>query len=283
MKFGVLVRINALAECEEKFRIVCEHGFNCCQLVYKPEKYLNDDAVLIKKAALKYGIEICAMFVGFRDGFTKWDIYDDYKTTGLNNKTYGAERVEYVKEASRFAFKAGIRQIIVHAGFVPNNPFSEEYAGMVDVMSQLASYCKKNDQELLFETGAESPVTLKRLIEDCKADNLFINFDTANLILYGYGNPVDAIYTFGEYIRNMHAKDGLPPVNTHCIGEMVSIGTGYVDFTRVFTELKKIGYDKYVIIENEISNSDNEKEVMNGFKYIKKIYEHVYQNNNKKQ
>ncbi len=81
----------------------------------------------------------------------------------------------------------------------------------------ISDVCKKYDMNLLFETGGESPITLLRLIEDVGTGNLFINLDPANILVYGYGNPVDAIDVFGKYVRNIHGKDGCVPVLKFCV------------------------------------------------------------------
>lgn len=143
---------------------------------------------------------------------------------------------------------------------------------MASLMKHLCAYAKSFGIDILLETGQESPIALKRLIMLSGADNLFINFDTANPIMYGYGNPVDAIYTFGEYIRNMHAKDGLPPKDIYKCGKETPIGAGYVDFERVLKDLKSIGYDDYIIIEREIDGEQQKIDVLNALKRLKEMW-----------
>ena len=78
--------------------------------------------------------------------------------------------------------------------------------------------CKDLGLNLLFETGAESPLPLMRLIHESGLDNLYINLDTGNGILYGTHNPVDALYSVGHLVRNLHMKDALPPVDCYELG-----------------------------------------------------------------
>src|SRR5437016_12349422 len=98
----------------------------------------------------------------------------------------------------------------------------------------------RNSQNLRYETGQETPITLVRTIQDVGTDNQGINFDLANLILYGKANPVDAIELLGPYVQGIHAKDGLWPANPRKLGEEVPIGKGKVDFPRIITRLKEI-------------------------------------------
>ena len=272
MKFGTLVRLKDLSQVKEQFDALKKEGLEVCQLVYKPEKYIKEDAEIIANASKSAGIEICGFFAGYRDNNCFWDGYHDYNVAGINNLTFGKERIEYVKSAIEFASLIGIKQVIIHAGYVTNNPFSQEFTLMVSLLKKLCAFAKGFGVDILLETGQESPIALKRLIVMSGADNLFINFDTANVIMYGYGNPVDAIYTFGEYIRNTHAKDGLPPKEIDKTGVETVIGEGYVDFERVLKDLKKTGYDDYIVVEREISGEQQKVDVLKAIEKLKTIW-----------
>ena len=94
--------------------------------------------------------------------------------------------------------------------------------------------------------------------------------------MYGFGNPVDALYTFGSYVRNVHAKDGLPPTDPNRIGKEVTIGTGYVDFDKVFASLNKHGYDRFITIERELDDGDKTKAILEAVTYLKSIQNKYY-------
>ncbi len=271
MKFGTLVRLKDTDGCVAAFNRVRELGLESCQLVYKPETYTAEDARTIKSAAEACGIEISAFFAGFRDDYTAWDLKYDFRNAGLNSVAFGAERLRYLLGALLFLRELCVTDMIIHAGFIPNDPFAPEYAEMLCRVKLLAARAKKFGVNILFETGGESPITLLRLIREVDTGNLFVNLDTGNLIMYGYGNPCDAIYTLGKYVRNMHAKDGLPPVDPYSVGQEVPIGEGFVDFERVFAQLKEIGYDRFVTIEREISGDKQTEDIKNGIQYVKNI------------
>lgn len=277
MKFGTLVRIPdvSLAEissaCDAKFGKLQEMHMDACQLVYKPVVYTNAAADLIRNKATAYGIDLSAQFCGYYDTYCLWDDQFDHYLAGLNSPIFGASRIEYLLSAIPFMQRVGIQDMIVHAGFLSNNPYDPKYTRMVACVRLLGGRLKDAGMNLLFETGGESPITLLRMFHDTGLDNLFVNLDTANLITSGFGNPVDALYTYGRYVRNMHAKDGMPPVQPGVLGTQVSIGTGYVDFPRVFQELRKLGYDRYVIIECEVQNIDHEQEIIQALAYLKTL------------
>ncbi|MBQ8793834.1 MAG: hypothetical protein IJZ63_03710, partial [Clostridia bacterium] len=131
MKYGTFLRLSDISLAETEFTALKNRGFDCCHLVYKPDIYTNEDALIIAKAAKTAGIEISALFAGFRDSFTKWNISTDYLDAGINSEKYGKARIEYLKEAAKFSKAAGIENILIHAGFVANNPYSEDYKKMV--------------------------------------------------------------------------------------------------------------------------------------------------------
>ena len=142
---------------------------------------------------------------------------------------------------------------------------------MVLAIKEVAEYCKKNGQYLLFETGQETPITLKRTIEAVGTGNLGINLDPANLLLYGKGNPCDAVDVFGEYVRNVHGKDGEYPVNPACLGEEKRIGDGRANYPLLIKKLKEKGYDGPITIEREISGEQQIKDILYAKKFLEDI------------
>lgn len=275
MKFGTLVRLQNALDSEKSFAALRELGFDSCQLVYKPEKYCLQDAAVIKENADKYGVEISAFFAGYNDDYTQWELKYDFRNAGLNSVAFGAERLRYVISAFPFVAALGVQDVVVHAGFIPNDPFASEYAQMLCMIKLLTDKAKKHRLNILMETGGESPITLLRLIKELHADNLFVNLDTGNLIMYGYGNPCEAVMTLGKYVRNVHAKDGMPPIDPYEIGTEKALGEGVVDFKRVFTLLKQYGYDRFVTIEREISGEQQKRDIQSGFDYLKEIMNNI--------
>ena len=275
MKFGTLVRLQEVHESEKAFANLHEMGLESCQLVYKPQTYSVQDAAIIKENAAKYGVEISAFFAGFQDDYTKWELKYDFRNAGLNSASFGAERLRYLCGALPFVAALGVQDMVVHAGFIPNDPFANEYAQMLCVVKLLADKAKDYGLNILLETGGESPITLLRLIQELNLDNLFINLDTGNIIMYGYGNPCEAVMTFGKYVRNVHAKDGMPPINPYVIGEEKPIGEGVVDFKTVFSLLKACGYDRFITIEREIKGEEQKHDIEKGLNYLKNIIQDI--------
>ncbi len=275
MKLGTLLRLNDISDADRSFKKLSDMGFGACQLVYKPMEYRAEDAAAVKAAAEKYGIEIAAQFCGYYDTATVWDNYEGFKTSGLCVEPYAESRFDYVCAAAKFACAAGITDIVVHGGFVANNPFSQEYQEHLCVVRRFCEHLKKLGINLLLETGGESSVALLRLILDSGCDNLFVNLDPANMLMYGYANPVDSLYTVGKYVRCIHGKDGVPPTDPVKLGDEKRVGEGMVDFPKMFSKLHELGYDRYVIIEREIEGEEQIADIVHAKKYFEDVLTHV--------
>jgi sugar phosphate isomerase/epimerase len=125
------------------------------------------------------------------------------------------------------------------------------------------------------ETGQETPTTMSRAIRDVKMPNLGVGLDTANLILYGKANPVDAVAILGPHVHAVHAKDGRWPTDPDKLGEEVLIGTGLVDFKKVFEGLRKAGYTGAITIERETHGPKQIEDVRKEKLYLEKVLAEV--------
>jgi sugar phosphate isomerase/epimerase len=247
---------------------VHELGLPTCQAYF--EEFPRELAEKFTKALLKYGIEATSVVVG-GPGKEVWDFYGGPLTIGLVPRETRAARVAHIKKASEFAKECGVAAVQTHCGFIPENPNEELYRETVAAMREVAEYCRRNGQNFRYETGQETPITLVRAIRDVGLDNQGVNFDLANLILYGKANPVDAIEILGPYVQGIHAKDGLWPTNPKDLGEEVAIGKGKVDFARIIARLKEMKYPGAVTIEREISGAQQMADVRGAKEYLEKL------------
>ena len=229
------------------------HGFKHIQLVsWDMALWTHEEAGRVSGLLEETGITITAFWCGW-EGPRVWDFIQGPETLGIVPITYREARVKNLLDGAAFAGKLGVRDIVTHAGFIPETPGDPNYPGVVSTLRGLVSRYRHQGQNFLFETGQETPVTLLRCIEDVGLDNLFINLDPANLIMYGKANPVDALDVFGHLVRGVHAKDGLYPINGKSLGRETKIGNGKVDFPKLIGRLKELGYDGSLTIEREIS------------------------------
>ena len=260
MKVGVLVQLSK--DINETFKQVDSMGIHSCQvLCWNPELFTDEMAELVKSSAKEWNIEISALWCGW-SGPVVWNFYDGPHTLGLVPVAYRESRLRELKRGSDFAEKIGVTDMITHVGYIPEVPTSTEYSGLIVALKDLANYMKAKGQYFLFETGQETPITLRRTIEDIGTGNLGINLDPANLILYGKANPVDALDVFGEYVRNVHGKDGKYPTNGKYTGDETRLGEGKVNYPAFIARLKEIGYDGCITIEREISGDEQIKDIL---------------------
>ena len=231
------------------------------------------DSVLagrLRQALDKYQTEATSLVVG-GPGKEVWDFYDGPLTIGLVPRETRERRIAHIKKASDFAKQCGIDAVQTHCGFIPENANDPIYKETIAAMHEVVAYCKRNGQNFRYETGQETPITLVRAIQDVGLDNQGVNFDLANLILYGKANPVDAIELLAPYIQGIHAKDGLWPTNPRKLGEEVPIGKGKVDFPRIIARLKELNYHGAVTIEREISGPRQVEDVRAAKVYLEKL------------
>ena len=200
-----------------------------------------------------------------------WDFLDGPSTIGMVPRETRTARMDALKQTSDFAKRIGIPRVQTHCGFIPENPRDPLYDEAVLAIREVAQHCAGNGQEFLMETGQETPTTMSRAIHDVGQPNLGVGLDTANLILYGKANPVDAVDIIGPHVRSVHAKDGKWPTDPMKLGEEVLIGSGLVDFTKVFTKLHKLGYTNAITIERETSGPQQIADVKQEKVYLENI------------
>ncbi len=204
-----------------------------------------------------------------------WDFLHGPSTIGLVPRATRAARTDALKQTSDFAALLGIPRIQTHCGFIPEDPANALYEETVLAIRELAQHCAANGQMFLMETGQETPTTMARALKDVDQPNLGVGLDTANLILYGKANPVDAVDIIGAHVRSIHAKDGKWPTDPMKLGEEVLIGTGFVDFEKVFSKLHRLGYTGAVTIERETSGPQQLADVRAEKLHLEKILTQV--------
>lgn len=242
---------------------VNELGFKVCQIsVYDTSYYTDDMANALREDCEKYGVHIDGVWTGW-PGELFWNFTKGPETVGLVPPHLRDERARVIKEGSDFARKLGVDRIITHLGFVPEDMKDPKYTELIPILQDIAVYCRANGQDFLFETGQETPVTLLRTIEDVDMENVGINLDPANLVLYGKGNPVDSLDVFGRYVKGVHIKDGTYPRDGRNLGEEKPVGKGVVDFPALLAKLQQLGYRAPLCIECELSEDIRLQEIEN--------------------
>ncbi len=238
---------------EATIQEVAEFGLPTCQVVCWQRDLLTDAvADRLSAAASTHGVDITTLWTGL-PGPQVWDFVQGPVTIGLVPLAYQEERVATLKKGADFAARIGIPSITTHVGFIPESLTNPLYAKLLDVLREIVGYCAERDLDFWFETGQETPVVMLRVFEDLGYDNLGVNLDPANLLMYGKANPVDALDLLGTYVRGVHAKDGEYPTNGRELGVEKPLGEGRVNFPVLIAKLRELGYTGALTIEREIS------------------------------
>lgn len=250
---GVLIHYRKSMDIELEFKKAIDMEINSCQLcIWDESIYCDESAEAVNQALKNTGFKITAVWGGWA-GPCEWNFSYGPSTIGLVPAAYRESRLNALKKASDFAEKIGVDKVITHVGFIPENPDHPDFAGTVGALRNLCRYMKAKNQTFLFETGQETPVTMLRTIQAIGLDNVGINFDTANLILYGKANSVDALDVFGQYVMDTHIKDGFYPTDGMALGKEAAAGKGKANLPEVVKKLGQIGYTGAFTIEREIS------------------------------
>lgn len=270
MQIGVLAMLRGT---NDPFKPIADFGLKTAQVQCWDMSLLTEKfAKTTKKQMEDAGIRMAAYWAGYT-GRIVWNSYDGPVTCGLVPRDLRQKRVDDLKRGADFAKMLGAPAIITHCGFIPENPRDELYPETINAIHEVAKYCMDLGLEFWFESGQETPLTLLRTIEDLCMPNLGVNLDTANLILYGRGNPVDALDVVGPYVKNLHVKDGVFPANSKVLGEQRALGEGVVDFDKVIKKLYELNYTGELIIEREISGPQQAIDIRKGITFLSKLVE----------
>ena len=272
-KIGVLFRLDNDTDVVKKLNDIKELKLQTCQVsVWDMTVYTDENAQKLVSASKETGVEISTLWAGWR-GPRTWNFYEGQYELGLVPDEYRADRLDDLMMAAEFVKKLGVKNLATHVGFMPENPADERYWKTIYALRRLCKKLKENDIRFLFETGQETPVVLMRAIEDIGTENIGVNFDTGNLILYGKANPVDALDMIGKYVYDVHLKDGLYPTDGRNLGKEVRFGDGKANFKEFLPKLKALGYEGSLTIEREISGEKQIADIIYARDLIKEYWQ----------
>lgn len=233
--------------------VVQELGIPTIQLhAPKRETRTEENADRFLAQLREIGVKITAVFAGF-EGESYADIPTVSRTVGLVPPETRAERTQELKEIADFARLLGVDVVGLHLGFIPHERSDPLYNEVLEVTRDICDHCAANGQRVHLETGQETADALLQFLSDLQRDNIFVNFDPANMILYGSGDPLEALDKVGQYVRSVHCKDGKwssKPGEEW--GTEVPFGTGDVNAEAFLRKLLELGYDGALTIEREI-------------------------------
>ncbi|NLX14347.1 MAG: sugar phosphate isomerase/epimerase [Phycisphaerales bacterium] len=202
------------------------------------------------------GLKVSATCVGFGE------LGEDYTTIETIARSGGympdetwKQRYAKTVAVANINQELGVEFLATHVGFVPHDHSHPQYAVMVDRLKRICDALGERGLTLLMETGQEQANALSAFIVAVGLPNIRVNFDPANMVLYGVGEPVEAVDILKDKIVHVHMKDGKwadkPGIDW---GQDVVLGTGDANIPGVVDKLREIGYAGPLVIEREAGN-----------------------------
>lgn len=231
-------------------------GVRCGQLGLGGDVRLDGDLARQWKAELeREEFTLVTVFAAYT-GESYADIPTVQRTVGFIPPTTRAEREARTLEISDFAAAIGVNSIACHVGFVPEDRSHPDYLAVREIVRRICDHAARNGQSFALETGQEPAHVLLAFLKDVDRPNVAINFDPANMILYGTGDPIEALDVLGSKVISVHAKDGdWPPKEIPgALGTERPLGQGSVGMQRFIAKLKEIGYRGTLNIEREVED-----------------------------
>jgi sugar phosphate isomerase/epimerase len=236
----------------EAIRRLKELGATCGQLGIPGDGDLSPAMAFRWRAACESeAFPIATVFAAY-DGESYADLATVKKTVGFVPRETRAARLKRTCALSDFAAILDVRAIACHVGFVPESESDGDYVAVRNMVRQVCDHAAGHGQVFALETGQEPSAVLRSFIHSVARPNLRINFDPANLILYGTQDPIEALAELGPWITTVHAKDGLWPAAPGALGEEVPLGQGAVGMERFLMALDQCGFRGSLHVEREL-------------------------------
>jgi L-ribulose-5-phosphate 3-epimerase len=226
-----------------------------------------DEGDRMPEVARAAGLRMTGAMLGFpgEDYTTPQTIQ---RTGGFGDPATRGERLQRFRGALDRTRALGLTDLMLHAGFLPE-PGCAERKPFLDTLGQVSALAAEKGVTVAFETGQETADLLRRTLDDLKCDNLKVNFDPANMLLYDKGDPLRAVDILGPDIRSVHVKDGNRPTRPSAWGEEVPLGQGQVNIRAFVLALKKVGYRGALCIEREVGNRQERlRDVAHGIRFL---------------
>jgi sugar phosphate isomerase/epimerase len=175
------------------------------------------------------------------------------RTVGFRPLHLIKERLEYLRKCVDFAAAIGARIVTFHMGFLPENPNDEAYEAMLAAVTEVAGYAAGKHITISLETGQETGQQLAAFLDKITVARVGVNFDPANLVIYGVESPSKALQHVVSRVTSVHVKDALLPDTPRAMGREVRPGEGRAEVAECLRMLRASGFTGALIIENYVA------------------------------
>ena len=244
-------------EPQKTIRLVKALGVHCGHLGIAGQTPLAGAAAGWTEAVLRQDFSVTTVFAAY-DGESYADIPTVRRTVGFTPAKTRNEREARTHEVIDFAAALGVDSFACHVGWIPHDRKHEAYNVAVTITQRICDYARQYKMIFALETGQEASQALLEFLDDVGRDNLRLNFDPANLILYGTEDPIEALELLGPHIVSVHCKDGNWPLkDPDALGTEMPLGEGSVNIPAFVCKLKEVGYRGPLTIEREVALDQN--------------------------
>lgn len=229
-----------------------------------------DEGDDMPKAATEAGLQMSSAMIGFPG--ESYETLETIKHTGgFGDPQHREKRLEILGWALERTQKLGLNSLTLHAGFIPHlgDPGRSSF---LDTLGQASALAQEKNITLAFETGQETAVLMNETLMDLRCRNLGVNYDPANMLLYGMGDPVVGVHQLAPWIKSVHAKDAIESTVKGRWGQEVPLGKGQVNFPKFLNALREIGYKGPLCIEREVgTQSERLEDIRAGARFLHEI------------
>ena len=249
---GVFLRSTGHEDPAQALDVVKALGLKVIQVGRLPDRFYTprgarEFAGLMKEA----GVRAASVVIVF-DGESYRDRDAVERTVGFRPAALIPERLVYARRVIDFAAAIGTSIVTFHVGFLPKEPADAIYRSMLTATDDLARYAAGKRVTIALETGQETAEELERFLDNITSARVAVNFDTANLILYGMDSPPTALKRLLGRVVALHVKDGLPPADAGSLGRETRLGEGKAGVAECLRILRDANFEGPLIIENYV-------------------------------
>lgn len=246
-------------------------GFTTMQTSSPPAEYYTDPKLgELKEKIRQAGFTVTSVAAVY-EGESYADVATVRRTVGLLPRETRASRIEDTKRTADFARALGAANVSSHIGYIPEDTSDPDYAGLVAALQEICDYLAAHQQNFCLETGQETAEALREFIHAVGRENLKVNFDPANMIMYGTGDPIAALDVLAPWVKGVHCKDGVWPKAPGQLGEERRLGEGQVGIDRFLAKLHEIGYEGPLTIEREIPGEQQIEDFLAGGRLLAEL------------
>jgi sugar phosphate isomerase/epimerase len=250
---GVFLRCTGLDDPLLAMQAVKALGLDTVQVSKLPDRYYTPEgaaefAGMLRSTGIRAD-SVVAVFAG--ESYADRDTV--VRTVGFRPLHLIQERLAYLRKCVDFAQAIGAGIVTFHMGFLPDSPGDGAYQQMLAAVTDIAGYAAKRHVTISLETGQETGQQLAAFLDRITVARVGVNFDPANLVIYGVDSPSQALKHVVSRVTSVHVKDALLPETPGAMGREVRPGEGRAELAECFRMLRGSGFKGALIIENYVA------------------------------